>query len=67
MLAFYISLSEIRLGKPGCSTVGSVNSCEDPNAFCNGLGRCECATEFYDNNGAYEFGTCVASKHFIFH
>ena len=64
---YFISLSEIQLGKPGCSTEGSVNSCEDPNAVCNSQETCECDTRYYDNNGASEFGSCVESKHFIFH
>ena len=66
MLAFYISLSEIQLGKSGCSTVGNVNSCEDQHAVCNDQTTCECDTGYYDNNGADEFGKCTASKHFIF-
>ena len=47
--------------------MGSVNSCEDQHAVCNSQRACECDTGFYDNNGAVEFGTCIASKHFIFH
>ena len=61
-----ISLSEIQLGKYGCSTLESVNSCEDQHAVCNSQRICECDTSFYDNNGADEFGKCTASKHFIF-
>ena len=67
VLINYISLSEIKLGKPGCSTEGSVNSCENSHAVCNSQETCECNTRYYDSNGASEFGSCVESKHFIFY
>lgn len=51
---------EIPLGGSGCT---STISCQGEHTFC-AAGRCECETDFYDNDGVGNIGVCVASKYF---
>ena len=54
---------EIKLGETGCVMTGGLDSCEDPNANCNGETICVCDVGYYDDSGnSNSYGVCQHSK-----